>query len=447
MLTKRRRKPGSATRNVAFMLFCVLFMLGLASAVRVFRCEVVLMLPDEHEARLAKRKSPDNALPILAFAIKALPAKPDGGKETPMYAPKKWWNERQANGTKREGAAGVFELEPDFAKLDEPSLGKLCWVDRNDEDPALVEYIRACQSAEYLVYTALGKPFCVCSEPPRFHSRTYDGSLMQLGRNMAALGRVLFADSPSPASLQPLIDAIRMARLLSREDDLLAVSQSIEGPALQQIRHIAAHTDQAPLLARTLNELGPGYLPRRDVLRALWLELDDQIGPQNADTGPGSYRRRIFRSVVFSYEIRGLVAAMKGRQDELVNVADGPPPAMAAWMCDSFGTRRGPADLGTNERRILVALHRAAELAADFAATQLVLALETCKAETGQYPATLDALVPKHIAAVPQDPYTLAPFGYTLTGGAYVLYSRGEDLVDNGGDPARDRFIAGPGTS
>ena len=446
MLTKRSRKPRFALNNIALILLFILPVIVLIAAIPVFRREVVLLLPEEHEVRLAQRDSPDNALPVLAFAIKQLPDKPGDKKGSPSYATEKWWKERRGKDVQHGGNGVVFEQEPDFSRLDEPSLAKLCWVDRGDEDPALLEYIRACQPAEQLLHFALEKPFCVCSESPRFHSKTYDGSLMQLGRSVAALGRVLFIESPSQASLLPLTEAIRLARLLSQEEDMLALSQSIEGPALQQIRYIAVHTDQAPALARTLNEIGPGYLPRREVLRTLWLDLDDQIGHQKTDSGLGSYRRRVFRSVVFSYGIQRLVGAMREHREELVSMADRPPPEIVAWMCNTIGPKDDPEGLGKNERRIVVALHRAAELASDFTATQLVLALETFKAETGKYPTALAELAPKHIAAVPQDPYTLAPFGYKAAEGAYTLYSHGEDLVDNGGDPAQDRIIVGPGS-
>ena len=446
MTTQHHRKPGSALRNIAMVLLFVVFVLGLTAAVQVFRRDVVLMLPAEHEARLARRDSPDNAFTTVAYAIKQLPVKPGDEKGKPSYAPDRWWDERRGKDAQRREKASPFEPESSFSKLDEPSLAKLCWIDRPDGDPALMEYIRGCQSAGRALHIGLESPFCICPDSPRFHNRFYDGSLMQLGRSVAALGCVQFSESPSLDSLQPLIDAIRLARLLSREDDLLGVSQGIEGPALQQIRHLAVRTGQATLLAQALNALGPGYLPRHDVLRTLWLDLDDQIGAQKSDRGVSSYQRRIFRTFAFSHDIQRLVAAMKDRKDELLTLADHTPPEMVKWICGNIDPGRPPGDLGKNERRIVMALHRAAELSGDFVATQIVLALETCKAETGQYPSTLDALAPKYIAVLPRDPYTLAPFGYTLAKGAYTIYSYGEDLADNGGDPVRDRIIIGGGT-
>ena len=367
MPTKRGKKSRSALRNIVLILLFIVPVTGLIVAVPALRREVVLMLPEEHEIRLAQRVSPDNALPILAFAIKQLPAKPGLEKRSPLYATEKWWNDR------------------------------------------------------------------------------YDASLMQLGRSMAALGRVLFPELPSPATLQPLIDAIRLARLLSRENDMFAVSQSIEGPPLQQIRYLTVHMDQAPLLARMLNEVGPGYLPRRDVLRTLWIDLDDQIGRQSNGSGLGAYQQRIFRSVAISYDIQRLVANMKDHRDELIKVADRPPSEMVAWMCNANGRKHAPDDLGKNERRVVMALHRAAQISSDFIATQIRLALESCKAETGQYPPTPDTLAPQYMEAVPQDPYTLAPFGYKPADAFYTLYSHGQDLVDNGGDALQDRIIISPG--
>lgn len=92
---------------------------------------------------------------------------------------------------------GGLAQEPDFAKLGDATLGKLRWVNKPDDDPALVEYIRACPFAANLVHLAVEKPFCLFSESPRFHSKTHDGALMQLGRSLVALGRVRLTESPS----------------------------------------------------------------------------------------------------------------------------------------------------------------------------------------------------------------------------------------------------------
>lgn len=63
------------------------------------------------------------------------------------------------------------------------------------------------------------------------------------------------------------------------------------------------------------------------------------------------------------------------------------------------------------------------------------LALRAYKLDHGTYPATLQALVPQYLPAVPADPFAAAPLRYHLQGNRYILYSVGPDGKDDGGKP------------
>lgn len=63
----------------------------------------------------------------------------------------------------------------------------------------------------------------------------------------------------------------------------------------------------------------------------------------------------------------------------------------------------------------------------------VALALTECVRETKEYPETLAALVPKYLPAVPKDRFDEKPIRYRREGSGYVLYSVGENAVDNGG--------------
>jgi hypothetical protein len=64
----------------------------------------------------------------------------------------------------------------------------------------------------------------------------------------------------------------------------------------------------------------------------------------------------------------------------------------------------------------------------------VALAIERYRREAGRLPATLDELVPKHMAKVPLDPCGGQPFRYRLTeGGKFLLYSVGWNEKDDGG--------------
>jgi hypothetical protein len=69
--------------------------------------------------------------------------------------------------------------------------------------------------------------------------------------------------------------------------------------------------------------------------------------------------------------------------------------------------------------------------------TPVVFALAAYRADHGAYPADLAALVPKHLAAIPEDLFSGGPIRYKRDGAGYVLYSVGPNGKDDGG---RSRF-------
>lgn len=60
-------------------------------------------------------------------------------------------------------------------------------------------------------------------------------------------------------------------------------------------------------------------------------------------------------------------------------------------------------------------------------------AIERHRADTGRPPASLAALVPAYLPAVPLDPFTGTPLVYAVSGTSYRLYSVDQDLKDDGG--------------
>lgn len=69
--------------------------------------------------------------------------------------------------------------------------------------------------------------------------------------------------------------------------------------------------------------------------------------------------------------------------------------------------------------------------------TIAMLALELHRLRKGDYPASLDELVPEFLVELPIDPFTNNPLRYRLTDASadYVLYSTGTDKTDDGGEP------------
>jgi hypothetical protein len=68
--------------------------------------------------------------------------------------------------------------------------------------------------------------------------------------------------------------------------------------------------------------------------------------------------------------------------------------------------------------------------------TITAIALKRYQLRHQAYPGNLNALVPEFLAEVPRDPVDGHPLRYQmLPGGAFLLYSIGNDNIDNGGDP------------
>jgi hypothetical protein len=82
-------------------------------------------------------------------------------------------------------------------------------------------------------------------------------------------------------------------------------------------------------------------------------------------------------------------------------------------------------------------LHRVFTAEAARELTVTAIALRRYQLAHGQYPAELSALVPEYLAAVPRDPADGKTLRYRLKpDGTFLLYSVGEDGIDNGGDPS-----------
>jgi hypothetical protein len=61
------------------------------------------------------------------------------------------------------------------------------------------------------------------------------------------------------------------------------------------------------------------------------------------------------------------------------------------------------------------------------------LAAERFRRDFGRWPTTLDELVPKYVIAVPRDPHDLQPLRLARRPDGIVIYSVGQDEIDDGG--------------
>jgi hypothetical protein len=93
-------------------------------------------------------------------------------------------------------------------------------------------------------------------------------------------------------------------------------------------------------------------------------------------------------------------------------------------------------------------LVRALELSlrttAQIRAARVGLAIEHYRIDKGNFPERLEQLMPDYMQVLPQDPFDDQPLHYKLTTDAAIVYSIGEDGVDNGGDVRRENCGSQP---
>lgn len=75
--------------------------------------------------------------------------------------------------------------------------------------------------------------------------------------------------------------------------------------------------------------------------------------------------------------------------------------------------------------------------------TRLAFALAAYRAERKQYPATLSALAPTYVETIPDDVVTGKALIYKPSAEGYVLYSVGQNEIDDGGRLIWDHYADG----
>ncbi len=217
------------------------------------------------------------------------------------------------------------------------------------------------------------------------------------------------------------------------------------------------------LAIRTLEQIHALGTPRPDQLRALMTMLDDQRPGKALDFGMMS--ERVCFLAVTEYLRQG--------NSETDTPPVGSIPILGGLLHRdlAFGLRlqNRRAAAGENiEKRLLVEQEigeaaesnleysllsgtfpipcmRACELAlrgvAVIRTARVGLALEWYRQEEGDFPESLDVLVPRYLEAIPLDPFAAGPLRYRLTPELAVVYSVDLNRVDDGGelDPLCDK--------
>lgn len=283
--------------------------------------------------------------------------------------------------------------------------------------------------------------------------------------------------APFPGAMIP--DAVKMitATRLMGFDALLRADEGDTAGAIDGIRRALGSTSIVAQEGTLITHL-IAVAETRMLLSFLeavcrGTEIDNEnLARLVADLEPGPWRERLARSIsgerIFSLErgsaiIRGNVQALAGerRSDRLLYWLLRPIiKDEVRWRLKEFaGWERIAGKPYFQQRELLktdaelsedipwyfkltgywgggaygTIFLKNAQLEATFLAARTGLACRLFKSRTGQYPESLEALIPGVLKEVPIDPFTGKPLVYRRDGEGFIVYSLGSNQKDDGG--------------
>lgn len=264
----------------------------------------------------------------------------------------------------------------------------------------------------------------------------------QVARALAAEGRVLLADGRPAEAWGSWLDAIEMGCKLPTGGVII---HELVGSALCTISIASADgnatglsTAQARELGRRLDRIMQNRPAHADALREekrfslLWFRKQATEPPLLEDEFEGELgwtdkARRI--GLRYLYPKTWAHSATRTFWDGAIREAEKP-----AWQRARLPA---PTDPFLRENQVLDPFQFSeidARLSAHLGLLRLQLALQEHRGRFGAYPSRLEQLS-SSLKSLPPDPFTGKPFVYRRSGPGYVLYSVGQNRVDDGGSP------------
>lgn len=420
----KKRRP-SIKRNLLWFAGLTTLVATIVIAASLLNREAILILNEDPAADLARRAAPENAFPLLREAIVALPAPPE-----PIN-----WGENEWDAWRRVPW-----------RTEQPTLAAQLGMTLPDSDPAFLAYLEACRPVYDKARAAADKPYFLLEKPTAMSPwERNEAGFKPLGLSLVTLGAWHLRDRNEPATgLQILEDTIRLSRLVAQERDARPEDPGVEAEALAELRAYARRTDAAGLapVQALLDRLGTPYADRVPLIKAQWRMLDNTLSQRISTADLDPERRVALRFLLWYWQ--DMAEWIIAHKEEVLGLVQGPPPAFHDYLeRQDFRWKR-------EERRwgplygMWRLIRACATVESQYHGTRIVVALEQYQRANAAYPATLDLLVPSHLAAVPLDAVNGAAYGYRPEGTAYFLYSVGEDGQDNSGNPESDLLLNTP---
>ncbi len=418
MAVHRTTRSNVVILTVFLGLACVL----IASAPFVSDRKPILS-PESPEIA-AKRLSSENAYAILSEAAKLWP-----GTLPPLAVP--------AN----ENSKRIVAYQP--------KLGSLAWlmrINRPDEDPEFIAYMKSCEPAVEKAREALKSPYFLY--PIEWNAKTAYAKIRDTPQdpywNMISVAGAMMAKSlfrmragDEQAAVALFLDTFCLCLMLGSDGDweprvaiqkaatmLLYIDETARKLSEEALRHAQNE------LLEIRRRLKPPIRNVEFLLRTI--DAKTWFNSKPLYTRP---RQRILRRMEDEIMLRKLRSLAKRHLAELRAVVERPYPEVRK-LCSALREEdrdklfSAGDELGDAVNRI-AASYPAAQVLLDGAV--LVFALELHRRAEASFPEKLEALAPKYIDSLPNDAFTESAFAYSRSGDDYKLYSFGDDMADDGG--------------
>ncbi|HPO17291.1 MAG TPA: hypothetical protein PLI09_27915 [Candidatus Hydrogenedentes bacterium] len=411
----RVRKP-SAKRNLVIFSLIALTFAGVAVSIRFINQEPEYILPERQGITQVPKE--ENGFFDVDDASKMIPRDMTLLRPIPIPHP-------------------VHPEKTILYQMQEYDLGKLVKVDRPDSDPDFLAWMHKSEPALEKIRSALSKPhFQLPYKPKIFHHNQYDfNALVALG---GALGRV---EKKPEEGLALLLDLVRIDRKI---EEMPRLSANLESLALRECRMIARMCDSPEILAafqQHVQELGIPCPDRRVLLEQEWEVLDNALSGEEDPTGaeyiirdraprhPRRHRDWGHRlgDIYMNWRVRQITALIIRHKAELYEMADRPLDEIQTWYKDRPISKGKRMLWSTPENGVLNAATSAVSRNSEYLVTLVAVALERYRLDHGEYPETLEALAPKYMESIPNNPENGAPFAYQRTKRCYAIARQPEN--------------------
>lgn len=405
----RARRP-LKERHAIFLyvaLLVVLTILIVAAAAR----KPVLIMPPELPELAEKRASPQNTYHQLHKITSLVPHY----RPEPVFVPD----------PRHPGKQVPYEPEAG-------SIGALLSIQRPDDDEELRTYVARC-TPEIMIARIRE---LIQEHRYYLHPMTPEKRLesVLVGTRSAVAYAVQRARNghDDEEAFEYLFDVVRIGRLIASDGPVSAYWKGVfaASAALTHVDDVAVCADSSEVVRSALNqviELEPADYSLTPYIEFEWRLLDcegyaDRVSPERYGRSIEGSVKRLVEDAVFAWDMRKVRKYIRDNKQALFEATRVPCYDLSAWLAAHLP--QGGAGLVNHyfhDIYLILANGRAWEKAA-FGGARIALALDLYRRDHGQYPDTLDALMPEYLDAIPGNPFDGKAFTYEAKDGDYTLF-------------------------